>query len=157
MFLCSKINRKKLLFISGWNMLQFCRQLWTKSDTSTLRNGKRNANVANVPCCSHCFASQKHPERTNRTNGRGLLPSFCQERTKWLCWLPEMRLNTSLFSEDGGRLFGLQIPKHQPRTKILHYNCVMLIELRSNIFGINLLLIYKASCQEQGIKHGAIL
>ena len=50
MFLRSKMNRKRLLFIFfvEGRCCNVANRLWEKSDISTLRNGKRNANGANV-------------------------------------------------------------------------------------------------------------
>ena len=58
-FLCSKMNRKKLLFIFfGRNtLLHYADRLRGKSDSLALRNGKRNATCGNGRCCSLRFAA----------------------------------------------------------------------------------------------------
>ena len=75
------------------------------------------------------FATQCHHERTKRRDDIAqdlILPSFCQQRTTCICWLE--KLNTSLLSKDGRRLFVCKIPKHViDWTTIISLlnNCVM--------------------------------
>lgn len=60
------------------------------------------------------FRCPKASWRTKRRDGRGFLPSFCQQRRTCFCRLLEKR-NTSLFPQDSGRCFGRKISKYHPR------------------------------------------
>ena len=72
----------------------FADQLCATSDTSTLCNGRRNANVAN-------FVVLSRRPKVSWKNKEKSIPSIVLS-TKWICWLPE-KLNTSFFLEDSGR------------------------------------------------------
>ena len=78
----------------------FADQLCATSDTSTLCNGRRNANVAN-------FVVLSRRPKVSWKNKEKSIPSIVLS-TKWICWLPE-KLNTSFFLEDSGRRFGSKL------------------------------------------------